>query len=314
MMHPLSENKDWTYTQPSIRVDVSYETRGLGPAPKITATSMTTSNTCRETLIYNIRQCFRQKLCKTNRDGWQVTRSQTHEARLRTPGACGPGRNSISIVKSDGQVWDARMGEQFIQVVDYIMGPVCVLLDPDRPKGTWWKEGGRPTIGQTLTWSGTTNWFLVHPVTVALFVGLYRQCYHLILAGEADKILAAVDSEKVEEVLTECSQKKALAIVKKTRPWIEVPVAPSGARKNYSFPLKTWRRLIRLQRAIRRHSYEEAFDQNFIDGWQLVNENVGAGGVIDGSFGFWGDEEKLTDAHRHLMQLGAPRRKVSARK
>lgn len=311
MTHPLSENENWSYSQPAIRIAANYETRGLGSRPRSALTSLTSSNTCRETLIYNIRQCLRQKLYQEKKDGFQITHSQTHDVRLRTPAACKPGQNMISLVKENPNLWNDDQDQQFIQVVDYILGPICVLLDPDRPQGTWWKEGSGST-GGALVWVGTTNWFLAHPVTVALFVGLYRQCYQLIIAGEADNILAAVDSEEVEEVLTECSQKKALAVIKKTRPWIEVPVATPGSRGNYPFPLKTWRRLIRLQRAIRHHSYEEVFGHNFVDGWQLASG--GDFGVIDGSFGYWGDEDNLTEAHRHLMKLGAPRRKVSARK
>ncbi len=314
MTHPLTENPKWIFSQPNIRIDAHY-TATSGDDTQ-TVKTFVTGETCRETLIYNIRQHFRAAVCYKKQSGWSLAHHLEKNVQLGTEEANGAGMNSLVVVAEKSIPWPAKSSAQLIQLADYLLGPICVLLDPERPKGDWWSRGPEAynKAERSTRWSGTTNWFLIHPVTVAIISGLYRQCYQLVLAGEAEKIISLVDSEEIEEVLTECSQKKALTVLKKTRPWIEVPVAQYGNRRNYVFPMKTWRRLIRLQRAIRRHSYHEVFEQGFAEGWQLDTSAGPEDGEYDGLFGFWGDDDDLTDEHRHLMKLGAPRRKKSAGK
>jgi len=101
----------------------------------------------------------------------------------------------------------------------------------------------------------------------------------------------------------------ALLLIKKTRNWIEVPVGENGYRVNYSFPLGFWRRLIRLQRAIRKVGYEETIGQTFHEGWATTG-----GTEFRGAYSFWGDEGELTNHHKHLMKIGAPRRQTRVTK
>ena len=100
------------------------------------------------------------------------------------------------------------------------------------------------------------------------------------------------------------SQKQALLLLKKMRMWVEVPTGTNGYVQNYAFPFGFWRRLIRLQRAIRRHGYEGALGQTFEAGWALTG-----GSAYYGAYHFWGEDEN-TEHHEHLMEMGAPRRKT----
>jgi hypothetical protein len=155
-------------------------------------------------------------------------------------------------------------------------------------------------------WGGSDNWFLAHPATVAIATGLYRQCFHLCGAGIADQIFDAISEEEIKEVMSTGSQRLALQATKATRPFIEVPVGRNGFRGNYAFAKGFWRRLIRLQRAIRRGGYEAAMGQTFEEGWGILDHEATE---WSGLYGFWGDEEDLTDKHRHLMKAGEPRRR-----
>jgi len=314
MTHPLIGNEDWKFFQPNMVVHANYTMAELeSDAPLTSLKTVATHDDCRETLIYNLRQHLRKALCSEARPKpHELVHTPRREIIFGTSEACFSRANWIGIRLRADQNNEEFRG-RLVRMTDYLLGPVCVLLDPLRAVGDWWKTDSQPIkdgYSAYSVWSGTSNWFLQHPVTVGIATGIARQAYHLMCAGVYDDVMSSADPSEVEEVLTECSQKKALLLIKKTRPWIEVPVGRNGKRENYAFPLKTWRRMIRLQRAIRRHSYEEALNQSFIEGWNL---DASEGETYDwsGAFQYWGDENNLTDAHRHLMELGAPRRKSS---
>ena len=200
--------------------------------------------------------------------------------------------------------------EEFLQVCDRVLGPIAVLLGPWRPEGDkWWRTNPKTALRakgdrKFVYWQGSDNWFLAHPATVGIATGLYRQCFHLCGAGVADRIIKDVSEEEISEVMSTNSQKQALLLLKKTRTWVEVPVAEKGYTINYAFPFGFWRRLIRLQRAIRRHGYEESLGEDFHEGWGTTGEHA-----YHGAYHFWGEANELTDHDHHLMKMGAPRRK-----
>ncbi len=316
MTLPLTDNPEWKFTQPKMLLRASYTAVNLSGAGAVTTQRVATEDNCRETVIYNTRQLLRKALCDETThasEGWNKSYVVARKIRFGSEVPTGKEINQIGIRPLDHDDWNDQKYLQLIQVADYIVGPVCVLLDPSRPKGDWWKTPKDCPEDELYKnyrkWNGTTNWFLVHPVGIALITGLYRQCYHLINAGLGDKVIEGASADEVEEVLTGANQKKALALTKKMRAWIEVPEGLNGQRNNYAFPLRTWRTLIRLQRAIRHHSYEEAFDQPFAEGWML---DPTVGQSWHGAFQFWGDEDGRTTKYEHLMELGKPRR-ISAR-
>jgi hypothetical protein len=319
--HPLLANERWGFNQPDLGFTASYTAVPKGGGKSKTH-SITTSNTCREGIITNTRSYLQNHL--TNK------KECVNNSWAKSPGLAVT--HDIDLTKEEKKATELRIQwhsgymqdwptpasvEEFIRVCDVVMGPVCVLLGPWRPKGDWWKTdpSTQPQVvsggAQYVHWRGSDNWFLAHPATVGIATALYRQCYHLCGTGLGPKIIKTLKPSEVEEVMSNNSQRLALQLVKRTRPYIEVPIGKGASRVNYAFTLGLWRRLIRLQRAVRRHDgYERALGQDFAEGWFLANK----GYAWNGLWRFWGDEEELTDHHRHLMKMGAPRRAASGGK
>ncbi len=320
--HLLMGNERWIFNKPSIGYKAHYVAVEREVAnPKKEALTLVVNSDCRETIIYDTRSVFQTRLTnviKVRSTGW----------KNKSPWVA---TRDCDLIDADGKVkttqlkiqwhplyrkgWEDFPVEKFLKVCDVVLGPVSVLLGPWRPKGDqWWKTDPEKALqdkgGQKYAhWNGSDNWFLAHPATVAIATGLYRQCFHLCGAGVADEVIGTLSEDELSEVMSDNSQRLAIQIIKKTRPWIEVPVGTSGNRANYAFPFGFWRRLMRLQRAIRRHGYEESLGQTFHEGWATTG---GLGGW-KGAYAFWGMEGQLTSYHRHLMEMGAPRRKTSGK-
>jgi hypothetical protein len=313
--HPLIGNEKWFFNQPEVGFRAPYV--AVDKAGKKTDLVLEVGSTCREGLINDARETFQSRLTNVREvnaaaSNWKAERPELVE------------KQRVDLTQSkNAQLklqwhpnWmkkDQFTQETFLKVCDVVIGPVAVLLGPWRAEGEWWrtdpKEAEQLRGDQKYVfWNGTDNWFLAHPATAAIATGLYRQCFHLCGAGVAEEILNTISEEEIFEVMSTNSQKQALLLIKKTRPWIEVPVGENGHQINYAFPLGLWRRLIRLQRAIRRVGYEESLGQTFHEGWGTTGKFT-----YNGAFGFWGTEGELTDSHRHLMKVGAPRRKTSVK-
>lgn len=316
--HPLMNNPRWVFNQPEVGFKAHYLAIDMDTQEE-KIRSMQTSCTCREGIISNARQGFQNGLLNRKRD-W----SEKHipkvirEANLQK--ATGK-RKPTELKIQDHSNFRARYHksdfsiEEFIKVCNIVMGPICVLLGPNRLDGDqWWKtDPKKAVIGKDwIHWKGSDNWFLAHPATMAIATGLYRQCYHLCGTGLGEKIIDTLNEQEVEEVMSSNSQKLALQLIKQTREYIEVPAGTNGSQYNYPFYTGYWRRLQRLQRAIRRHGYEKSLGQSFAEGWALLEGNLT---TWSGLYGFWGDNmEGFTKNHNHLMEMGKPRRRQSADK
>ncbi len=325
--HPLYKKESWIFNQPDVGVRAHYlAIEHEVDKPRKTVLTVESASTCREGVIQNLRQVFQKRL--TNLDavnesqvgGWDSSRKKTDWVMTRTCDL-----ESLTAKKEPTELkihwhknWLKEMGpdfpiEKFLQVCDRVLGPIAVLLGPYRPEGDkWWRTDPEKAVrmageNKYVYWQGSDNWFLFHPATLGIALGLYRQCFHLCGAGVADEIIKSVSEDEISEVMSANSQKQALLLLKKMRMWVEVPLGTNGFVQNYAFPFGFWRRLIRLQRAIRRHGYEEALGQTFEEGWALT------GGIsFHGTYSFWGEEEN-TNHHEHLMEMGAPRRKASVK-
>lgn len=332
--HPLAENPNWIFTKPDVGFRAHYLAVGREKRDsKKTILTVETSDSCRETVISNLQAALRNRLavrCGTVLEeqrlkglGRRPTRDWTivRDCDLKDPA----GKKKHSELKIQWHSRWMRAGgvgfpsvEKFLQVCDRILGPVAVLLGPWRPEGNeWWRTDPGKALRlkgsqKYVHWRGSDNWFLAHPATVAIATGLYRQCFQLCSAGMADRIIADISEEEISEVMSTNSQKQALLILrKKTRPWIEVPAGVGGHETHYPFPLGSWSRLIRLQRAIRKYGYEESIGQSFHEGWDITYVELYPGGSIcSGVHTLWGEEDELTEHHRHLMKIGAPGRKT----
>lgn len=325
--HPLTENERWRFNQPEVGFKAFYFAVNT-ETKRGRVRSIQTSCTCREGVITNARQGFQNGLLNTEEraslsepGNWtsMPPLKQLREVDLTAePGKKKPTELKIQHHKGFlDQYYKSNFSvEEFLKVCDVVMGPICVLLSPSRLDGDWWKTDpeksvkGKPN-SEWIYWSGSDNWFLAHPATLGIAMGLYRQCYHLCGAGLGEKIIETLSEEEIEEVMSSNSQRLALQLIKKTRDYIEVPVGANGYTCNYPFPIGCWRRLQRLQRAIRRHGYEESLGQSFADGWALLG---GALTPWSGLQSFWGEKGELTEHHHHLMEMGEPRRRESVSK
>ncbi len=325
--HPLLSNEKWLFSQPEVGIKAHYLAvdRETGKKENL---SLQAASTCREGVVSKIRETFRTRLTnqtlarqtdqvgwKEKRPRWAVTKDCDFAGQTDAKKAA-----ELSIVwyahwMSQPAAYNPGFSiEEFIKVCDIVLGPVAVLLGPGRPTGSWWKtDPEKALVGdggklKRAYWKGSDNWFLAHPATVGIATGLYRQCFHLCAAGVAEEIIESVSDDEIEEVMSTNSQKLALLLIKKTRPWIEVPVPEGrgGYQVNFAFPIGFWRRLIRLQRAVRQVGYEESLGQNFHEGWSTTSGTS----TWTGIYTFWGTVDEPTSHHEHLMKAGAPRRRT----
>jgi hypothetical protein len=111
--------------------------------------------------------------------------------------------------------------------------------------------------------------------------------------------------------MTTGSWRQALANCKKLRPWIEITPPKGAFQINFPFPEGYWLRFMRLHQALRRHGYQEVFDQDFVTGWNLLSKNNSWSGM----YSFWGtkkgengDEATTSQSKQRsrLMKLGKP--------
>lgn len=307
--NPLVGDKNWCFHQPNLGFRTKYvATDDKSGERVIRSTSHATS--CRENLIHAIRQGLQSGLCQKVRTGkseWDFVFKQIKSVDLSDSATKEAGANAMKLN------WDGLndCGNKkklvlidFVRVVDTVMGPMCVLLASSRPEGEWWRTPEEEILKKDfLYWWGSDNFFLQHPVLASIVSGLYRQAALLYRAGYEDRIMGSVDYKDIEDCLSTGSKQHALEILRKTRPWIEVPPGKDGYVANYPFPQGYWTRMHRLQIGARRHGYEKILNQNFSEGWDLEAKKTHWTGL----YSFWGEKGEYTDAHTRLMDLGRPK-------
>lgn len=333
--HPLSGKDDWQYNQPASGVSTYYVSRDLSSGEE-TVRRLAHFTSCRENLISYLRQAL-QRL-NTNKEkygdrAWEVSLKQTHDIVLDDRRCRDGNHRTLLAIHDPIPNWEiAGEGdhvdeEEFLQVANIVVGLPAALLDPNRRSGDWWVtplkgfRGKAPATGEApkadgqaqqnyLRWRGVDNFVLRHPALLATLIGLYRQAYLLCACGFGPQVLDSVNHDDVVEAISEAKWKPIFALADQARPWINVPAAQNSSPVNYPFPWHTpgrkkvsyWQRFVRLQRAVRRHGYDEVLGEDLAQGWSLLNK----GTQYTGAFSFWGVEKDLKDAHRRIMKLGKP--------
>jgi hypothetical protein len=162
------------------------------------------------------------------------------------------------------------MVQDYLNVCDAVVGPLTVLLNPDRYQGDWWyttvaesKEGSR----NMLRWYGVDNTCVAHPALASLYSGLVRQCAYIARAGCADQVLSDVEGLGLEECLNESDDVQALRIVKKMRRWIAVPRLKGGHGSNIPVATGTMPKIFALHKSIYAYGFEKTFGATFLNGW-----------------------------------------------
>lgn len=317
--HVLRGNELWVFSQPLLGFSTHYKLTDH-KTKKSQITTLRSESSCRETLIFNIRQVFQNILytkCRTGTNQWAVKLVKNKDLDLTDNLLKTRGMTVLNIGKGVFGPTSSNFVKKFIKVTDIVMGPLMVLLSDGRPQGEWWKTP-EDSIYQKhknfdcICWYGTDNFFMRHPALVSLVTGLYRQSALLCKAKMSDRIIESIDYNRIEECLSSGDCKLAIELVNETRQWIEVPIGKIGSNEHYPFPLGQWRQLKCLQRARRRHGYNKILDQDFIQSWSLGDTiNIDWSGMNS----FWGNRTANTANRQRLLELGKLiRRKGSGNK
>ena len=210
---------------------------------------------------------------RTRRDVWMYNYKNEKDQMVRNHGF---------ITLTDEMVRD------FIDVCDAVVGPITVLMNPDRYQGNWWKTSKRDCVrtgkDSMLRWYGVDNTVVAHPALASLYSGLVRQAAFITRAGMADRVRDSVDGLGLVDCLTESDDEQALVIVKKMRHWIAVPGLKSGSVANVPVGVGTLPKVITLHKAIYEHGFEKTFGCDFVRGWAAGGiHNHGYGGAATGT-------------------------------
>lgn len=312
-VHPLSKDPRWTFCKPSAGFYSSFVL--LTEKGEEQKRSVSNYGHCREAIISIVRTGF-QKGGFTNFQGgdkpWEGSLTPTGRILLAHPLCSGHGETKLQITMPAGAAFDHL---QFSRVADALVGIPCTLLNPNRVPGDWWiTKEEEVKDGNNLHWYGSDNFFLRHPTLMAIVLGLFRQSWLLCTRGFGNEVLKGIERAEVEEAISTANPKTAFILADKLRTWISVPVAvASETPGNFPFPwyprkskqVSHWQRFVRLQRAIRRHGYDEVMGEDFHKGWQLLDKSPQ---YHTGVFSFWGGhgDQKVTPAHKRIMDLGKP--------
>ncbi len=269
---------------------------------------------CREELVWDSREFLQRQVVnwKKKKGSWEKTATLTHKLDLDHPSLKQPEVTYLWV--GDGDEWPAAgVGicnrrcciNRYPELLDAIVGPVAVVLNPNRYVGDWWTTSpSEASVKHTneLRWYGTDNFFLRHPVLTSLMMGMFRQGNLLFGQGYDEAILNAVKRKDVEDCLTNADPVLAMRILTTLRPWIEVP--QRNLAGNFSFPRGNWERLRQLHRSIYTHGYDELFDGDLQKSWNIVGETGNPRyGIPEGPVAYWGAKGD-TAAGKRLAQLG----------
>jgi len=328
--HPLSTNLNWRFFQPLTEVNtkyVTFEKDGCeNPVGKVNNISQ--KATCREILVYEIRQTLKRLTVTEKKVGpnpWNIELTQSKEIHLTDPRIFGPKATTLCMdvryLRKEDLPYHADPPanheqkinlEEFIKVADIVVGLPAVLLNPNRLPGNWWKTDPKDcVIHNFIHWNGADATILRHPALLAVISGLYRQAFLLCYAGFGPKILETGCYEDVVKAISAAEWKPVFGMAEAFREWINVPPPGNSNTSHFSFPwieprphrVSYWQRFVRLQRALRRHGYDRILGEDIYTSWDLLGKNQ----QYTGAYSFWGGRgSTLTEAHKRVMELGAP--------
>lgn len=302
--HPLRKDPKWRFQQPTVTVKSSFVAIGPG-MPKGRAYAVSGSSMCREGTIHALRRGILRLVARQEVDPESSWKKQQwrllYKVDLEDPRNKRPSRTTISISRSERLV--GRGDRKFLHVADAIMGPIGVLINPDRPKGCCRASTVRNVGNRGLAWHGVDNTILYTPALVAMFAGLYRQCALLCKIGYADEILGLVDRTWIRDTINNSDAESAREIIKVMRPWIEVPVPRMGHRTNMVFPSGYFSRLEQMSQAVDKHGPHTVFSGAFSKSWGLIPSKINTYHGIRGLWTAWGSAKRGNAEYRIIAEL-----------
>lgn len=183
--------------------------------------------------------------------------------------------------------------QNYLDICDAVVGPITVLLNPDRYQGNWWFTGVDDCLveGKTsgdLRWFGVDNTILAHPALTSLYAGLVRQCAYIARTNCADQVREDVEGMNLEDCLNESDEVQAMRILKKMQKWIAVPTLKGGRSANIPVGTGTLHKIIDMHKSIYEHGFEATFrGRSFIERWNLSGAT---GKLVNGIHSYMGEK------------------------
>jgi len=286
--HPLSNNDEWFFSQHSVEIHAPIyrvkrkDTNTLNTNRKMV---LQATNVCREGLMGGLCLGITDAIGTHRRDpkaSWRMLYSRDFDVDLDRECLKQPEESWVAVHKAhiganrmkdgyrhSGISVTADMVQDYLNVCDAVIGPITVLLNPDRYQGDWWRttvEESRQNSGM-LRWYGVDNTAVWHPALASLYTGLARQCAYMARAGVASQVLSDVEGRGLEECLTLSDDVLARKIVKRMQKWIAVPILKGGSTANIPVPLRSFSKISALHQAIYKHGFQKTFGKSFIQGW-----------------------------------------------
>jgi hypothetical protein len=176
--------------------------------------------------------------------------------------------------QDEAQTVSAEQVQSFLDLCDLLVGPLTVLLNPDRYQGDWWFTGTSDALtpskyGGMIKWYGVDNTVIQHPALTSLYLGLVRQCALLSKTRCVDRIFQDLGRLNLEDCLNDSDPDLALRIARKMSRWIAVPLPKFANRSHLPVGDSQFSRIVDLHKSIYKHGFEETFDASFEEGWAL---------------------------------------------
>jgi hypothetical protein len=307
--HPLSQEPEWYFTQYPVQIHAPiYRVPDAGSKAKRGIFAIDAYSTCREGLMNQIRRQISDSCGEVEsrtRGGWKKDWAPKASVDIEHPTLRQPGKSFIAVdsshitanhlIKTGGpsqRNWGAPKRatnveiQAYLDICDAVIGPITVLMNPDRYQGNWWSSTpgesreDKKHLGQTkkmLRWYGVDNTCIAHPALASLYSGLARQCACMARTNMVDQVREDVEGLGLKECLTTSELDLALIIVKKMRRWIEVPVPKGGLQSNVPVRLGSFSKIPALHKAIYTHGFGKTFGATFLEGWAAGSMYGGSG-------------------------------------
>lgn len=207
------------------------------------------------------------------------TPKELNEYKRKNPGRYYPwdylAREKFLRVSRGAPLTDTNI-QDFIDICDAVVGPLTVLLNPDRYQGDWWKTSldealVGPKRSAFLNWYGVDNTVIAHPALTSLYTGLVRQCAYIARTSLVDQIREDVEGMDLEGCLSESDEVQALRIATKMKRWICVPSLKGGSSYNVPVGCGNFPKIVTLHKAIYRHGFDATFKGSFLNGWGVAD-------------------------------------------
>jgi len=194
--------------------------------------------------------------------------------------------------------------QNFLDTCDAVVGPLTVLLNPDRYQGNWWYTGIDECLDEGkksgfMRWYGVDNTCIAHPALTSLYAGLVRQCAYIARTNLVEQIREDVEGMGLEDCLNESNEVQALKIAKKMERWISVPVLKGGNTSNIPVGRGTFPKILALHKSIYRHGFEATFKGSLLYGWGLDKSTLA---TYDGIHTFMGQKGDNANG-KHIKRL-----------